>query len=201
MTPGTGPGRGEWTSEERAALLELARASLEGAVLRQRPGRSVPPSERLSQPRGAFVTLTLGGELRGCIGYIRAVKPLWTAVAEMAVQAGLHDPRFMPVTQAELPSLEYEISVLTPMERVEQPEQIEVGRDGLMIVKGMYSGLLLPQVATEYGWDRETFLEQTCLKAGLSPQAWRQGADIYRFSATVFSERSERLEPAGPKDD
>ncbi|MBI3892305.1 MAG: AmmeMemoRadiSam system protein A [Candidatus Wallbacteria bacterium] len=184
---------GDLTTAERVELLRLARSSLESAVqgLKRPPGPTGMPS--LEEHRGAFVTLTSGGELRGCIGFIRGSKPVWQAVSQMAVQAGLHDPRFRPVSTDELESLRYEISVLTPLEKVADVSAIQVGRHGLMIVMGFHSGLLLPQVASEYGWDRETFLDQTCLKAGLSAGSWRQGVDIYSFSAQVFSEASEGL--------
>ena len=129
------------------------------------------------------------GELRGCIGYIEGIKPLWEAVRDMARAAALEDPRFPPVRPEEVPELEIEISVLTPLWRVKDIKDIVIGRDGLIIRKGWRQGLLLPQVATEYGWDVKTFLEHTCLKAGLPRDAWKDPeAEIWAFSAEVFSE-------------
>lgn len=143
----------------------------------------------LAENRGAFVTLTIGGNLRGCIGYTQAVKPLYETIAEMAVQAAFHDPRFPPLTSDELRRVEVEISVLTPMTVVTDPNEVVVGRDGLYITRGFNSGLLLPQVAVDYNWDRETFLDQTCLKAGLPPGIWKkEDTRIYRFQADIFKE-------------
>jgi AmmeMemoRadiSam system protein A len=123
---------------------------------------------------------------------VRAVKPLRRTVAEMAVQAALHDPRFSPVSASELPGLDIEISVLSPLEEVKDVSTIEVGKHGLVIQEGSRSGLLLPQVATEYGWDRETFLDHTCMKAGLPAGSWRKkGVVILRFTAEVFGEKDE----------
>src|SRR5664280_1115688 len=129
-------------------------------------------SETLKEKRGAFVTLKKRGHLRGCIGYIKAVKPLWEAVQEMAVAAAFHDPRFPSLKSDEIRDLSYEISVLSPLKRIKDINEIEVGKHGLYIVRGYNSGLLLPQVALEYEWDRESFLKETCYKAGLPPQAW-----------------------------
>jgi AmmeMemoRadiSam system protein A len=149
------------------------------------------------EPAGAFVSVHHRGELRGCIGQIEARQPLAAAVAQCAVSAATRDPRFRPITIRELQEdTEIEISVLTPMQRVGSPEEIEVGRDGLLIEQGPRTGLLLPQVATEWGWDRDTFLAQTCRKAGLPLDAWQHGAVIYKFQAEVFSERDDpRPEP------
>ena len=141
----------------------------------------------LNEKRGAFVTIKIRGMLRGCIGLIRAAKPLYQTVIEMAQASAFHDPMFAPLTEEELNHIEIEISALTPLVRVQNLEEIEVGRDGLMIVHEMHSGLLLPQVATENRWDRITFLEQTCLKAGLPKSSYKEkSAQIYRFSADVF---------------
>jgi len=178
------------TNNERLTLLRLARATIEAAVR----GEPLPGldtiSPALSTPCGGFVTLDKGGRLRGCIGYVVAVKPLYETVSEMAVQAALHDPRFPAVTASELPDIEIEISVLSPLLPVDDISEIEVGRDGLVIRGRGRSGLLLPQVASERGWDRETFLDQTCVKAGLPPGTWRErDITIQRFSAEVFSEK------------
>ena len=146
--------------------------------------------DALRHPAGAFVTLrTKGGDLRGCIGSIRAVEPLCRAVASSAISAAFRDPRFFPVRADEMTTLELEISVMGPIEQVKNIEDIEVGRDGLIVSRGRYAGLLLPQVASEYGWDRQTFLDQTCIKAGLEPGVWRSDQTrIEKFAAEVFSE-------------
>lgn len=176
------------TEEEKRTLHEIART----VIWNKAQGKEVPAfhitSERLKEPRGVFVTIKKHGELRGCIGYVRAIKPLWQAVMEMAEAAAFQDPRFPPVGPSELKDLEIEISVLTPLREIKDVKEIEVGRHGIMIERPpYYSGLLLPQVATEYGWDRVTFLEQTCLKAGLPRNAWREpGTRIYVFSADIF---------------
>jgi hypothetical protein len=177
-------------SAEKKALLELARGSIAAALAGGTPPEASLRSDALDTECGAFVTLTRRGELRGCIGYVRAVKPLRQTIAEMAVQAALHDPRFQAVTARELPDLDIEISVLSPLEEVKDVSTIEVGRHGLVIQEGARSGLLLPQVASEYGWDRETFLDHTCLKAGLPAGSWkRKGVVILAFTAEVFGEK------------
>jgi len=141
----------------------------------------------LGEEWGAFVTLNKKGQLRGCIGHIIGDRPLINTVAEMARAAALQDPRFPPVRPSELPDIEFEISVLTPIRTIDDIEEIKVGRDGIIITRGMNRGLLLPQVATEYGWDRTTFLEHTCVKAGLPRNAWKdEGTVIEMFSAEVF---------------
>ncbi len=146
-----------------------------------------PPSARLQEQYGAFVTLKEQGQLRGCIGHILGDKPVWLAVREMAVQAAFHDPRFPPLSKEELDQLEIEISILSPMQQCTDPEQVQPGRHGLLIQKGMHTGLLLPQVASEQGWDRETFLEQTCIKAGLPPNSWQsKKLQLFCFEAEVF---------------
>jgi len=175
------------TKEEKELLHHIAKTVIE----RRLKGEAIPQfdvsSETLREQRGAFVTLNKHGSLRGCIGYIEGYKPLYEAVAEMAEAAAFRDPRFMPLTQDELKDIEIEISVLTPLKRITDINQIEVGKHGIYIKKGFYSGLLLPQVATEYGWDRITFLEQTCRKAGLPPDAWKEkDTEIYIFSADIF---------------
>ncbi|HEX8027018.1 MAG TPA: AmmeMemoRadiSam system protein A, partial [Vicinamibacterales bacterium] len=145
----------------------------------------------LKRPSGAFVTLhTAHGDLRGCIGSIQPVAPLWRAVSSNAIHAAMRDPRFESVSGvAELASLQLEISVMSPIVLVTDIEEIVVGRDGLIVSRRGRAGLLLPQVATEYGWDRETFLRHTCTKAGLPHDAWRSAdTRIERFSAEVFSE-------------
>jgi AmmeMemoRadiSam system protein A len=145
--------------------------------------------EALRRPAGAFVTLRKNGDLRGCIGSIRAMEPLYRAVASSAVSAAFRDPRFFPVRHEEMTQLELEISVMGPIEQVRDVTEIEVGRDGLIISQGRFAGLLLPQVATEHGWDRDTFLDQTCMKAGLPAGSWRSHETrIEKFAAEVFGE-------------
>lgn len=177
--------------EQRATLLGIARQSIEAVLEGRRPQVEVSALDaELRRPSGAFVTLNeRGGELRGCIGSIEAVVPLAQAVASSAVNAAFRDPRFYPVTREELPNLHIEISVMSPIVIVDDVDAIEVGRDGLIISRGGRAGLLLPQVAAEYGWDRDTFLRQTCIKAGLTPESWRlPDCRIEKFSAEVFGE-------------
>jgi len=177
------------TPEDRKKLLEEARRMLE---VRLGDGERLPAdaawSDAVGQNRGAFVTLTRGGQLRGCIGTFRPRGSLLDTVREMACQAALSDPRFPPVSLRELAELEIEISALTPLRKIDDPQQVEVGKHGLYITKGYRGGVLLPQVATDWGWDRREFLEATCQKAGLGRDDWKQGATIEVFEAEVFSE-------------
>jgi len=176
-----------FTKEEKAKLKEIARKSVEAAVTRKEIPEVKKISKKLKEPYGIFVTLNKHGNLRGCIGRIIGDQPLYLSCQQMAKAAALEDPRFPAVTEDELPDLEIEISVLTPLERVKDFNQIVIGRDGLLIRKGYYSGLLLPQVAAEYAWTVEEFLEQTCHKAGLPSNAYKsKDAEIYKFSAEVF---------------
>jgi AmmeMemoRadiSam system protein B/AmmeMemoRadiSam system protein A len=178
------------TSAEKRQLLEIARKSVE-SVVRDNKVYELPANlpASLMQDRGAFVTLAENGELRGCIGYTSAIQPLAQTVRDVAAFAALRDPRFRPVTANELPRLRYEVSVLSPLRRVADTSQIKVGEDGLMIVKGNSRGLLLPQVAPEQHWDRNTFLDNTAMKAGLPAKAWRdEDADVFSFTAVVFGE-------------
>jgi AmmeMemoRadiSam system protein A len=171
---------------ERNALLGIARRALEGYVREGKVPREAPEG-KLAAPGTAFVTLTKRGRLRGCIGYTEPVAPLFRVVQECAVAAATEDPRFPPVSAKELAELRVEISVLTPLFPI-RPEEVEVGRHGLLVSQGRTRGLLLPQVPVEQGWDRETFLDQTCGKAGLPPSAWRHGATLQGFTAEVFGE-------------
>jgi uncharacterized protein len=191
---------GEWSAEERRQLIRLAHDAI-AAALDERgiPGAvasdpvSLPgvnmeaPTAHLAEVRGAFTTLYLDGELRGCIGYPIGSHSLWRTIAETAVAAGFQDPRFHPVTREEALRLKVDISVLSPLFPV-APEEVVTGRHGLLVIHGNRRGLLLPQVATEHGWDRETFLAHTCLKAGLQPDAWQRGASLHAFTAEVFGE-------------
>lgn len=177
--------------EERAELHEIAKKAIEAKLSSN--GASVAKaveaasSPKLKEPRGAFVTLTENGSLRGCIGQIIPRMPLAEAVAAMAEEAAFRDPRFPPVRSDELPDLKIEISVLTPLHKTASPDEIEIGKHGLLIVKDGSVGVLLPQVATEYGWNRTEFLENCCLKAGLPRQTWKdKDAEVYIFSADVF---------------
>jgi AmmeMemoRadiSam system protein A len=179
------------TQDQRQTLLSIARRSIEAVLDGRRPELdSSQLDPLLTRPSGAFVSLhAKDGDLRGCIGSIQAVAPLCTAVSSNAINAAFRDPRFFPVSREELGNLHIEISVMSPIEPVADVEEIEVGRDGLIISRGTRAGLLLPQVATEYGWDRDTFLRQTCVKAGLAPDSWRSpDCRIERFSAEVFGE-------------
>ena len=191
LSPGATAGSKEqampYTDAEKKTLHEIARSAIAARVA----GKPLPPlpplSPALQEKRGAFVTLHLDHQLRGCIGTIEPIKPLAEVVQEMAVAAAFQDPRFPPLSAKELDRIDLEISVLTPLVPVSRIEEIEVGKHGLLIERGFRRGLLLPQVATEYHWDRQTFLEHTCLKAGLPPDAWRDAQTrIYRFSAEVF---------------
>jgi hypothetical protein len=175
---------------EKSELLALARKSVEYVV--QEKYAYEPPastSATLNQERGAFTTLKKSGDLRGCIGYTSAIKPLYITVRDTATLAALQDPRFPPVSASELPSLEYEISVLSPLRRVTDVQQIKVGEHGLLMKNGDSEGLLLPQVPVEQKWDRNTFLEQTCRKARMSSTCWMDDdTDIFSFTAVVFGE-------------
>ncbi len=176
------------TDDEKTVLRNVVRSTLEHVV----NGGPVPTfnnlNGKLGERWGAFVTLTKRGCLRGCIGHIIGDKPLIHTVADMARAAALEDPRFPNVKPGELDDIEFEISVLTPIRKIDDIEEIVVGRDGIIISNGWNRGLLLPQVATEYGWDRITFLEHTCNKAALPKDAWKDDdTTIEMFSAEVFS--------------
>ena len=170
-------------------LLALARKTLESFLATGDVPDYRPVKPELQQLAGAFVSLHCGDELRGCIGLIKPDGPLFRTVQHCAVSAASEDYRFDRVSPEELPGITLEISVLSPLERTTDASEIEVGRHGLYVVRGQRRGLLLPQVATDWGWDRETFLAQTCQKAGLDEDAWRDPATtIYQFQAQVFSE-------------
>lgn len=185
----TEEGMPELTDREKRDLLGIARASIEEILTGKRTGDTITPTALMKQPRGAFVTLKKRGMLRGCIGMIEPSKPLHKTVEDMARAAAFDDPRFPPLAPSELDEITLEISVLTPLREIRDAEEVEVGRHGLYIVKGGRAGLLLPQVALEQHWDRTTFLEETCRKAGLSGEAWKdRDTVIYVFSAEVFGE-------------
>jgi AmmeMemoRadiSam system protein A len=185
----------EFSAEQRTILLGIAH----GAILAEVEGRSAsglspdiaPSLAELSEPRGVFTTLYLEGNLRGCVGYAMPVAPLYRAVAETARAAAFEDSRFSPVTKEEVRRLGISLSVLSRLAPI-RPQDVEVGRHGLVISAGGRRGLLLPQVPAEHGWDRETFLEQTCRKAGLPSDAWQRNATIEAFTAEVFSDSGVR---------
>lgn len=176
-----------FSSEEREELVQIARRALTDYVIWGRMPAESPTHGNLSAPGAAFVTLRSEGRLRGCIGYTEPHAPLYRTVQECAVAAATEDPRFPRVTAGEVGGLRIEISVLSPLIPV-RPEDVTAGVHGLMIRKGAHRGLLLPQVALEYGWDRDTFLSQVCAKAGLPPDAWKEDAELYSFTAEVFGE-------------
>jgi len=183
------------TEEEGRALLAIARQAIEAAVLERRQPDVEGYSGTLAEPAGAFVTLRREGELRGCIGHVEADEPLARTVSSCAASSALYDPRFPPVSPAEVSRINIEISVLSPLRDI-APEDIEIGRDGLMISSGFRRGLLLPQVPVEWDWDREQFLEQTCVKAGLPANAWRRGARIQAFTTQIIDEPEAALPSA-----
>jgi AmmeMemoRadiSam system protein B/AmmeMemoRadiSam system protein A len=187
----TGKNSNSLTPEDKKYLLRAARDNITSWMAKGRGVRFVStgvPKNCLVK-RGAFVTIKNRGSLRGCIGYIAADKPLIMAVLDSSYNAAFKDPRFAPLRKEELKDTAIEISVLEEPVLVQSPKEVQVGRDGLIIARGMNRGLLLPQVATEQGWNRETFLKNACLKAGLPPDAWKDGSTkIYRFEAIVFTE-------------
>jgi len=181
----------EYTRKEKEYLLEVARKAVENSVrLKELPALSSIP-ERLTKKRGAFITLKINGVLRGCVGEIFAQKPLVEAVQSCAVKSALEDKRFPPVIESELSHLEYEISVLTPLKPLETLTDIEIGKNGLLVVREEKSGVLLPRVPVSNGWDRFQFLERTCLKAELPKDAWKDpNTLVFIFSAEAFDERN-----------
>jgi AmmeMemoRadiSam system protein A len=176
-----------FTDAQKHALLNIAREAVKGAA--GAPAATIDVSGEFPEASGAFVTLKRAGRLRGCIGTLQCLRPLPEEVRRVAVSAAREDPRFSPLTAAELDGLDVEVSVLGPLEAIDpsDPSAFEVGRHGLVAEQGYRRGLLLPQVATEWGWNREEFLAQTCVKAGLPPRGWQHGVTIYRFVAEVFT--------------
>jgi AmmeMemoRadiSam system protein A len=175
------------TSGQRRALLALARSSIESQVNGSAP--IAPGPLELPDASGVFVTIKRRGQLRGCLGTLQNRAGLAAEVVRCAADSASEDPRFPPVSREELPELSLEISVLGPLESIDaRPDAFTVGVHGLVAEQGFHRGLLLPQVATEWGWDGEQFLRQTCVKAGLPPDAWRRGARFFRFGAEVFGE-------------
>ncbi|MGO9403099.1 MAG: AmmeMemoRadiSam system protein A [Terriglobales bacterium] len=190
----------EFSLEQRRTLLRIAHQSILSALERQPFPPAPPLSAAISEPRGVFTTLYLPGrlpgqlhrQLRGCVGYAAPIAPLHRAVAETARAAAFEDSRFLPVTKDEALQLEISLSVLSRLFPI-HPEAVEVGRHGLVISESGRRGLLLPQVPIEYGWDRETFLEQTCRKAGLPLDVWRKAATLEAFTAEVFGDADVEL--------
>ncbi len=176
----------EYTLEERRILLKLAHEAILSA-LEKRDISLDPPSPHLAEPRGAFTTIFFHRELRGCVGYVFPVASLYRTVAETARSAAFEDTRFFPITREEVADLEVSLSILSPL-RLIKAEEVEVGRHGLLVGQHGHRGLLLPQVPVEHEWDRVTFLEQTCRKAGLPLDAWQKGATLEAFTAEVFGD-------------
>ena len=185
---------------EKQLLLGLARRVVTLAAERCESLEDLPQDENLIRPAGAFVTLRRRGRLRGCIGQLASNLPLISVVAQSARAAALEDPRFSPVRPNELAEIEIELSVLSPMEDIE-PRWIEAGKHGLMVSKDSQRGVLLPQVAKEFRWTAERLLEETCVKAGLGRDAWKDPSTrIQAFAAEAFSESTLRIEPGAPGD-
>ena len=191
----------EIDNETKELLLKLARSSIEDEFINKHSETNILKkkcSEFFPKKQGVFTTLKINNQLRGCIGYPEPVLPLCTAIINSAKSASFEDPRFPPLTKEELNKINIEISVLTIPKRLDNSRQelasrIKIGRDGLIIRKGYYSGLLLPQVATEYNFNKIEFLEQTCLKAGLNKDCWKEKeTNIYSFSAIIFSEKDNK---------
>jgi AmmeMemoRadiSam system protein A len=182
------------TDDQKRALLDIARTAIHARVLGRRAAAATEPdpSTVASFPpaEGAFVTIKHRGQLRGCLGTLQCAGGLAVEVARCAADAASEDPRFPPVSPDELPEVSLEVSVLGPLAPIDPFDEsaIAIGRHGLVVEQGRRRGLLLPQVATEWGWTAEQFLRQTCAKAGLPPDAWREGARVYRFAAEVFGE-------------
>ncbi len=179
------------TATDRAALLGIARGAIL-AHLGVTPAPPLPERGPLAEPRGAFVTIHVGGELRGCIGTFRPQGSLAETVARMAVAAASDDPRFPPLRPGDVAALEVAVSVLGPPRPIADPLQVEIGRQGLLVSRGFHRGTLLPKVATEHGWGAEEFLKHTCLKAGLPPRAWQEpDVTVEVFDAEEFGEGAE----------
>jgi AmmeMemoRadiSam system protein B/AmmeMemoRadiSam system protein A len=171
--------------EEKKELIEIAKRSIATYVQEMSFLDYHPQSTALLAKKGAFVTLKKNGHLRGCVGFVSPVLPLFQTVIQAAVYSACKDSRFPPVTDEELDLLEVEISILSPLHKIDDPKSLSVGKHGLMIVQGKKSGLLLPQVALENNWSRKEFLQQTCLKAGLPQDAWKKGAEVFVFEAIL----------------
>ncbi len=176
------------SEQEKVTLLSVARQSIKTYLEENTPDDFEITLPSLLEKRGAFVTLKRDHELRGCIGTFITERPLYETVIDMAIGAATKDPRFQPLDLDELDNVSIDISVLSELNLIVDVSKIEIGKHGIFIIKGPYKGVLLPQVATENMWDRNTFLEHTCVKAGLQPDAWKEGCEIYIFSAEIFGE-------------
>lgn len=176
------------TKKEQKELLKIARNTIVEYVTNRKTPEFTSILPGLNLHSGCFVTVKQKGELRGCIGNFVSDQPLYLLVQEMAISAATRDPRFYPMKVEDLADFTLDISVLSPLEKAASVDEIQVGVHGIYIVKGSYRGVLLPQVATEYGWNRDQFLQHTCIKAGLPQDAWQGECDIYIFSAQVFGE-------------
>lgn len=184
------PAGDELNEAEKQSLLDIARTTIESCVRGRELPAVKPLTTRLAEQRGVFVTLHKQGQLRGCIGYIEGVRPLYQAVAEMAVSASTEDPRFRPVTAPELEDIDIEITVLSPLRPIASPESVVVGKHGVVIRKAGLGAVFLPQVPIEQGWDRDTYLTELCRKAGLPGQAWKEkDAALFVFTGQVFGEK------------
>ena len=184
----------ELSDREKVACLQRARTAIESRLMGQALKDPSSITETLKKKCGAFVTLHKSGKLRGCIGYLLPTKPLVDTIQEVAVSSAFNDPRFPALEPEELEKIKIEISVLSPTKKIENIDEIQIGVHGIVIKSGYSSGLLLPQVAIEHNWDRETFLTNTCHKAGLPGNCWKQkSCQIEIFSAIVFSEEDLNL--------
>ena len=177
---------------DKKEILKLVRLAIESKFYSEKKQdleRQKRIVEKIGLNNGVFVTINKGGNLRGCIGYIYPIKEFQDLVVDAAISAAFRDPRFDPVSEEELSSLEIEVSILSEPKKIESISEIEVGKHGLIVRRGYHQGLLLPQVATEYGWDKITFLQHTCIKAGLHPLDFKkEDTEIFTFTAEVFSE-------------
>lgn len=178
--------KAEYSAEERSTLLALAHRSIAARLHGETLDLSAP-APHLAENRGAFTTLRIGGKLRGCIGYVTAAHSLYRTVAETAQAAAFDDPRFDQVGANEIPVLEVEISVMSPLFPI-KPDEIAIGKHGLIVTMEGRRGLLLPQVPVEHGWNVETFLRETCEKAWLPGDAWEHGAQLFAFTAEIFAD-------------
>lgn len=185
--------------KDKGTLLDIARLAIASYIVDKRIPVVKSEENSLRMKCGVFVSLHKEGNLRGCIGVFTSEDPLYKTVAVMAVSAAFEDPRFSPVAEEEVKDLDIEISVLTPLKKIEDPKEIEIGRDGIYIIKGGHKGVLLPQVAVEHDFDRNMFLDHTCLKAGLKAGDWREGADIYTFTADIFDDNIDGMDITPPE--
>ncbi len=176
------------SKDEKKALCAIARESIEASLVSRKPDFP-PPSGALLEHAGAFVTLYRNHRLRGCIGRMASDSPLYDTIAKMALSAAFEDPRFEPLDNREIQQVRIEITILGPLRRIRKAEEVEIGKHGLYIVDRGRGGVLLPQVALEYGWTALAFLDQVCIKAGLPPGSWKEpGAMLYAFEGIVFGE-------------